>query len=395
MSRHRHLFILAIATTAVFLMAAIVLAEDECIVVESRDELIKAVAEAKPGTTISIAPGVYDGGISFDGPRGSKDRPIVITGADADQPPVFSGADFGWHMADPEFVELRNLVFEKTRDNGLNIDDGGTYQTPARGVVLRRIHVRDIGSGGNHDGIKLSGVDDFRVEDCTVDRWGERGSAIDMVGCHGGSISHCAFGEGAAEANGVQMKGGSSGITLSNCRFENSGGRAVNLGGNTGLEYFRPAAQVYEAKEIVVEDCVFIGSMAAVAFVGVDGAIVRHNIFYRPKRWLLRILQENQREEFVPCRNGKFTRNIVVFHAEELATAVNVGPKTAPGTFEFAENFWYAIGAAESTRRAVKLPTVERDSLYGEDPGFVDEDHGDFSLRPDSAAREYGPRAKE
>src|SRR6185503_2470517 len=105
--------------------------------------------------------------------------------------------------------------------------------------VLRRVIVRDVGSDGNHDGVKLSGLDDFKVEECTVERWGKRGSAIDMVGCHQGVIRGCTIREGdETGANGVQMKGGSRDISLRACRFENAGGRAVNLGGSTGLPYF-------------------------------------------------------------------------------------------------------------------------------------------------------------
>ena len=177
------------------------------------------------------------------------------------------------HLTDPAYVELHDLVISKARGNGLNIDDGGSYDTPAHHVVLRRLVVRDVGSDGNHDGLKLSGLDDFTVEECTVERWGKRGSAIDMVGCHQGFLRGCTIREGdATNANGVQAKGGSRDISILQCRFENAGGRGVNLGGSTGLPYFRPKPQGYEAKDITVEDCTFLGSMAPIAFVGVDGA---------------------------------------------------------------------------------------------------------------------------
>ena len=168
--------------------------------------------------------------------------------------------------------------------NGINIDDGGSPDTPAHHVVLRGLVVRDIGPTGNRDGIKLSGVDDFRVEGCTVERWGDRGSGIDMVGCHRGEVVGCTFRHGDRQGdNGVQAKGGSGEIMIRRCRFEHAGQRAVNLGGSTGLAYFRPRPQGYEAKDITVEDCTFVGSMAPVAFVGVDGAAVRHNTIYRPR----------------------------------------------------------------------------------------------------------------
>ncbi len=365
------------------------------VTVKSRDELQRAVASATPGTRIVIAPGTYAGGLSFAGLRGTSENPIVLTGADPTQPPVIQGGNSCLHLSNPAFVELHHLILTKGVTNGLNIDDGGTVDSPAHHVVLRGLVVRDIGSDRNHDGIKLSGLDDFHVEDCTVQRWGKQGSGIDMVGCHRGVISNSTFREGDnVGANGVQMKGGSRDVTVRHCRFENAGGRAINLGGSTGMAYFRPRPQGYEAKDLVVEDCTFIGSMAPIAFVGVDGAIVRHNTFYRPTRWLLRILQENQDSAFVPCRNGQFTNNMIAFESGELSTMINIGENTTPDTFKFSTNFWYCIDRPESTRRAVQLPTSESNGIYGQDPKFRDASKKDLQLQTVTPATAFGPRLR-
>jgi hypothetical protein len=364
--------------------------------VRTRAELQQAAAEAKPGTKIAIAPGTYEGGLSFTGLKGTEGRPVILAAADPSRPPVIQGGGFCLHLARPAYVELHDLVLEKGRSNGLNIDDGGSIQNPAHHVVLRGLVVRDIGSDRNHDGIKLSGLDDFRIENCTVRQWGKRGSGIDMVGCHRGVVTQCTFRDGdPVGANGVQMKGGSSDVTVSRCRFENAGGRAVNLGGSTGTPYFRPAGAGYEAKNLVVEDSTFIGSMAPVAFVGVDGATVRHNTFYRPTRWLIRILQENQDPNLAPSRNGTFANNIVAFKTGELSTLVNIGSQTSPETFRFSGNFWYCLDMPDRTRRAVQLPTAETDGIYGQDPQFRNPAEGDLELNPQSPARRFGPRPAE
>ena len=361
--------------------------------VRTRDELQQAVAGAKPGTRIVVAPGNYAGGLSFAGLRGEKDRPIVVAGEDPTEPPVFEGGGSCLHLSDPAYVELQDLVLTKGRGNGLNIDDGGSFDTPAEHVVLRGLTVRDIGGDRNHDAIKLSGLVEFRIENCTVERWGKGGSGIDMVGCSRGVVVGCTFREGDnLNANGVQMKGGSRDVTIRACRFENAGGRGVNLGGSTGLPYFRPKPQGYEAKDLVVEDCTFVGSMAPIAFVGVDGAVVRHNTFYRPTRWLLRILQENQVPQLEPCRNGRFEKNIVVFQSDELATLVNVGGHTAPETFRFADNFWYCADSPERTQRMVRLPTAETGGMYGEDPKFKNAAGLDLATAEGSPAAKFGPR---
>ncbi|MFO0893090.1 MAG: right-handed parallel beta-helix repeat-containing protein [Isosphaeraceae bacterium] len=270
------------------------------------EQLRAALARVKAGETILIASGRYPGGFFVRGLRGRPGEPIVLRAADPDHPPIFEGSTGAFQLSGVAHVELHDLILAGASGNGINIDDGGTVETPSHHVVLRRLFVRDVGPRGNHDGIKLSGVDEFRVEDCTVERWGSGGSGIDMVGCHRGEIVGCTFRHGdATGSEGIQAKGASSDVVIRRCRFEHAGQRAVNIGGSTGLPYFRPKGAKYEAKAITVEDCTFVGSMAPIAFVGVDGAVVRHNTLYRPRRWAFRILQETREPGFAPSRGAR------------------------------------------------------------------------------------------
>lgn len=363
--------------------------------VDTREALIAALRQAGPGTTVRIAPGTYRGSLSFDLLRGEEGRPIVIAALDANDPPVFEGGGAGIHLRRPVHVELRNLVIQKATGNGLNIDHGGDISQPAQHIVLNGLQIRDIGPGGNRDGIKLSGVDEFSVVDCIVERWGDNGSAIDMVGCHQGRIAGCTFSyRGDLAANGVQTKGGSSNIVISRCRFENAGSRAVNVGGSTGTAFFRPPDARYEAKDITVEDCTFVGSAAPICFVGVDGAVVQHNTIYRPARWVLRILQESQGERFVPSRNGVFRNNLIAFRSGEIRETVNVGGGTAPQTFTFEGNHWYCLDAPDRSDR-LRLPVEETGGTYGEDPQFVDESTHDLRLKGSSTIRNAGVRPRD
>ena len=361
----------------------------EVVSVADDGSLRAAVRDAKPGVVIRIGPGNYRG-LFVERLTGTAEAPIVIEAADPANPPVFLGGGNGMHLVDPVHVTIRHLVFRGQTANGLNIDDGGTFDTPAHHVTLENLRIEEVGPQGNRDGIKLSGIDDFVVRDTTVHGWA--GSAIDMVGCHRGVIERCTFRgkEGFDQATGPQMKGGSSGIVVRACRFVNGGSRAVNIGGSTGLQFFRPQDAAYEAKDVTVERCTFIGSDAPVAFVGIDGAVFRHNTIYRPKRWALRILQETTGPRFVPSRNGRFYRNLVVFRSGELREAVNIGPDTAPQTFQFRENFWYCED--DPARSRPKLPADEQNGTYGVDPQ-IEVRGGEIILPDSSPAHDYGATA--
>ncbi len=253
------------------------------------------------------------------------------------------------------------------RSNGINIDDGGSFDTPSHHLTLEGLRVEDVGPQGNNDGIKLSGIDDFVVRRCVVEGWG--GQAVDMVGCHRGRIEDCDFRgkEGFSQHTGPQTKGGSADIVIRGCRFHRAGTRAVNIGGSTSRSVFRPQNALYEAKNITVEGCTFVDCEAPLAFVGVDGATVRFNTIYRPKTWVVRILQETTDEGFPPSRNGRLERNLIVLRRAELRTVVNIGRGTAPESFVFCENWWFFEDQPTTSARP-ELPTAEQSGVYGLDP---------------------------
>ena len=88
---------------------------------------------------------------------------------------------------------MHDLEIHSSTANGINADDGGETANPlaSHHLVFRRLSIHDIGSGGNNDCLKLSGIYDFWVLDSTIARCGggASGSGIDCVGCHEGLIA--------------------------------------------------------------------------------------------------------------------------------------------------------------------------------------------------------------
>lgn len=372
---------------------------DSGVVVRDAAGLQRAVTAAKPGTRIRIMPGEYPGGFSFANINGQAGKPIVLEAADPKSKPVFRGRSNGMQLSSVSHLELRNLIFLGATGNGLNIDDGNRFGTTHH-IALVGLRVGEMEVRGNYDGVKLSGLTDFRIQDCVVDRWGVGGQGIDMVGCHRGIIEGCTIRHTDEEVSaGIQMKGGTRDITIRQCFFDHAGGRAVNLGGSTGLQFFRPkldralgAPRNFEAKDLRVEGCTFVGAGASCAFVGVDGATVRYNTIYMPQRWAIRILQETREPDFVPSRNGVFTDNIIVFASDHWGSGgVNIGPNTAPETFRFARNFWYCSDAPARSRP--QLPVPETEGKYGVNPQFRAPERGDFTVPASSPAAKAGASA--
>ncbi|MFO0803603.1 MAG: right-handed parallel beta-helix repeat-containing protein [Gemmataceae bacterium] len=334
--------------------------------------LRRAMLAVRPGDRVLIAPGTYRGNHFFQNVHGAEGKPIVVMAVDTERPPRFTADNACLHISGASHLELRDLHLGGCKDNALNIDDAGNPDKPAHHITLKNIRIADVGPRGNVDGIKLSGVDDFQIIDCTVERWGGGGSAIDMVGCHRGELVGCTFKSGGS--NGVQMKGGAADIVVRKCRFEDCGERGMNIGGNTGTESFRPPVKSmsangrYEAKNITVEGCTFVGGSAAIACVGLDGGRVRYNTILRPEKYALRILQENTGEGFVPCRNVEFERNTVSFNSRNWG-GVNVGPNTDAASFTFSKNSWYCEDSP--ARSKPQLPVKESGAEYGSDPKFA------------------------
>jgi len=350
-------------TTAALAMLLPAATKGAMVNVTNSAEFRDALATAGPGTTILIAPGVYTGGVMIREKNGAPDDPIVIAAQNISEPPIFEKGISAIHLVDCNHVTLRGLHVRDFSVNGINIDDGGSFETPSTHIVVEDMIFERIGPTGNVDALKMSGVDDFEIRNSTFRGWG--GSAIDMVGCHRGVVESCTFAGlgGHDQHSGIQMKGGTTDIRVLRSTFLNAAQRAINLGGSTGLRYFRPRPDGFEAARIEVAGNRFIGGETAIAFVTARDAHVHHNTIHRPGRWVFRILQETESPDFAPCSTGVFEHNLVVFDSK-LSTTVNIGGGTAPETFTFRKNAWFGEGVPS----APKLPVDEADGLVGVDP---------------------------
>jgi Right handed beta helix region len=340
------------------LVAPIVSLCGEEIIVRDAATLGAALRNLQPGTTLKVGPGEYPGGNFVT----SVDK-VTIEALNPEQPPVFRGGNSGFHFSRCSELTLRRLHIIGQSGNGLNLDDGGDLAHPVLNIMLDNIEVKDIGPKGNHDAIKCSGLDKVTIRDCSINGWG--GQGIDFVGCHHSLISGCRLigKEGYSASAGIQLKGGSSDIVIEKCLFRNAGERPINLGGSTGLAYFRPQGAKYEATRLIVRNNTIEGSLCAAAFVGVDEAVFSGNTINYPGKWIFRILQETKEPGFAPCRNVLISDNRISFRRSEVQIEINIGGGTQPETFRFENNHWLAEDRPQASKP--KLPVEEKGGIYG------------------------------
>ena len=342
--------------------------------------LADAVSVAAPGDTIRFQKGIYSGGQIIKDLKGTAKGWITLYASVSDSV-IIRGGSTSWQFTDPAYLQIEGFIFEEQTANGMNIDDGGDYSTPAQHVIFKNCIFRNIKATGNNDLLKLSGLDHFEISGCQFRNGSPGGSGIDMVGCHHGTIESCEFEN--LGSNSVQAKGGSQYIRIIRNMFVNGGQRSVNLGGSTGLPFFRPIDATFEAANLEVYTNIFVGSDSPVAFVGCVNSVVVNNTIYKPGRWVVRILQENSNPRFAQCCENTFSNNLIYY--ENLRTETNVGANTRSETFRFANNFWFDFAASQP--RLPFIPVKDSTISFGLNPRFVDEENGNFRLGKDSPAR--------
>lgn len=315
-------------------------------------ELKTALAKPTSGDTWKILPGEYPGGLFVKGVE-----KLTIEAADPKNPPVFAGGSNAWQFSRTPGLTLRHLTCRGQTGNGFNLDDGGPDKGDVPGITLENLTISDIGPTGNFDGIKCSGLSGLTIKDCTIHGWG--GQAIDLVGCHQVLITGCRIlgKPGYSQHTGPQFKGGCDEVTLENCTFLDAGGRPIQAGGSTGLDYFRPLGAKYEARRVIIRNNKIEGGDCACAFTGVDGAEFSGNTVIRPQKWFFRILTETKVEGFPPARNVLISNNHFTWRRNDLNNpTINIGPDTAPETFRFENNHWLAEDKPEASDPKLPLP---------------------------------------
>lgn len=345
--------------------------------------LTQAAASLQPGDSVMFLNGVHGGQTQFvNDLNGTANLPITIY-AEARFEVIFQGGTEALHFINCSHLILDGFVIQGQSGNGINIDDGGDYSTPTHHIEMRYCWFRDMPISGNTDFLKLSGLDSFHIHHCRFIDGGDGGSGIDMVGCHDGVIEDNWIER--AGTSGIQAKGGTQFITIRRNFLKDLPQRALNLGGSTGLQFFRPPLpnpiqDAFEAADLDVYSNIFVGSRSPIAYVGCVRVHVYNNTIYHPDNWVIRILQETRVPGFLTCADNSFRSNIII--QDRDLTEINIGPETAASTFRFTHNLWFN---EDNNNWSPILPVTDSFQIIG-DPLLADPASNDFHLGKTSRA---------
>ena len=117
--------------------------------------LAAAAADAMPGDTIMYLAGEYAGGEFVANLQGSPDAWILLM-AEPGKTVHLRGGSSAIQFTDPAYLHIRGLSFSGQTGNGMNIDDGGSYDTPAHNLIIEDCSWNGNDTTGNNDLLKLT-----------------------------------------------------------------------------------------------------------------------------------------------------------------------------------------------------------------------------------------------
>src|SRR5688572_19234573 len=111
--------------------------------------LEQAAPDADPGDTILVHAGVHQGGLYVADLQGTAADLIYLLAAPGETV-IYSGGTNAWQFTDAAYLHIAGFIFEEQTGNGLNFDDGGSYETPAHHLTFEGCTFRNINATGNN-----------------------------------------------------------------------------------------------------------------------------------------------------------------------------------------------------------------------------------------------------
>lgn len=293
-----------------------------------------AAATIKPGDTVFLHSGLYEGYQIISRLKGTPEAPILITRYFSDDIEIRGG----WQFVSCEHIKFLNLNFQANEQYPgrlINVDNGGSCETRSRFIVFDSCSFSGVTDTKAICALKFGGVDDFEVRNCSfTDNPGC--DAMDFNVCHRGLISNNQI---LDCLSGGHIKGGSSGITMERNLFFNAAGDgwvAFELGGDTGDQFYCPGDD-FEVKDLNFYSNIVAGGYRGLALSSARDCRVINNTFYDCGQATFRLLTTSHK---FPALAGNVIENNLFAFGD--AKYFNGSPQPANAA-KFDRNIYYGL----------------------------------------------------
>jgi hypothetical protein len=306
--------------------------------------LEQAFADAKPGDTIVLAAGIHksSGGRIRLLNSGTAENWIHVKGADGSRPRI-DMAVLGEVQIAGSYVCLENVEIVNGLSNNLHI-------VPETGdqkyVIVRNCRITSLASGPGA-AIKVqsnekvgASLDYVYIENNDVSGSIDN-AVIDGVGVRHGICRGNDVHDPKPGAHGIFYKGGSSNVVIEKNLVRGIRGNvALQIGGNTGAQYFDPANGDHEVVNQVVRNNVIVDcNDTAIEFRGAKGAKVYHNTIITQTTYAVFQFAYGFTKSGGESSNTDIDigNNLVIATTSKPQYAIN---KTTGGAIRFHRNLW-------------------------------------------------------
>ncbi len=353
---------------------------------------IGAAASAKvvqPGDTIFVHGGTYgDSNPLIDSLIGTPNKWIVIRPFGQDS--VSIHVQYTFQAA--QYLKISGLNFygNDRADSAqvyhlLFFDYQYACFTSNHDIIIENCTFSDLNNTGKENTgacLKIDGTENFQVLNCIFKDGTNITDGISLNADLNGLVSHCTFIN--MPGDGSHCKGGAKNITYEQNLFINCDADGIDVGGDTGPQFFCPLDATWEADSIMVYSNVFIGGTTGMRLSSCHHAFIFNNTCFKTTEFAFRSL--NTSETGITLDSNYVYNNIFTTYSP-YGIYMNASDNFNYTTEFFKNNLFHDyLNQDPSAINWSELPGVNVSGSIIGDPEFVDTLNENFSLKPGSPA---------
>jgi len=217
--------------------------------------------DAKPGDQILLEKGIHING-RIEGLHGTRERPIVIRGAELDVPTAIACEATGIELVRCSWVRIENFFFINPLDAAIVIDGtplgAGGERTSDCSIAIAACRILTSKEIPGLDCIRIINARMVGIADCRFESWSD--AAVELRGAATVIITRCIFSPTAESkhAFGVRVLDDSDMVVVVQNTFERGIGTGVQVG-NCGAGHEREGADATSvSRGVQITRCVFV-----------------------------------------------------------------------------------------------------------------------------------------